>query len=290
MTDIDSNELESLKDGKNEACNNLISQTDKNLGIFHLELSNFRTLLDYSLNENHNNSLKKSSKLLISYGDKILSIIDQGLVDVEEDTQTIASLTENLERKKRIKKSSSLFDINFLSLKKDYQNIIIDKDRLSPTVDFFYEKFNELKVSIFRYEFKPKTKNDVFERYYFDTLKIINKNDNPEPIIRIVASSKQIFEDKNSCEIAANRIVQQYKDQKVQSERFIVSDSRNNEYWFRLRSYCSDSFFSSKYYFRLHVSFDSDDFLGKNFLNEPQVYNYHLTLLELMGYQFKNKK
>ena len=92
-----------------------------------------------------------------------------------------------------------MFKIRFLSFKNDYNELILDKDKFDPTVDFFYEKFKRLKVSVFRYEFKPETKNNVFENYYFYTYKIMDKNDNPEPIIRIIASSKEIYDDLDSC-------------------------------------------------------------------------------------------
>ena len=100
-----------------------------------------------------------------------------------------------------------MFGIRFLSFKKDFQDIITDRDKLDPTVEFFYQKFDKLKVSVFRYEFKPKAKNDVFERYYFDTLKIMDKNDNPEPIVRVVAFSKQIYEDRDICYVAAKKLL-----------------------------------------------------------------------------------
>jgi len=212
LTDIENDDLNNKKINKNKTCNDIFIQAKKNLEVFQLELSNFRTLLNYSLNENHNNSLKKSSKLLISYSDKILSIIEQDLVNIENENKSIVLLEKNLLRKKKIEKNSSLFNIRFLSLKKDYDNIITEKDKFDPTVDFFYENFKKLKVSVFRYEFLPEIKNDVFKRYYFYTYKIIDKNDNPEPIIQITASSKEIYENEKSCEIAKNEIINKYNN------------------------------------------------------------------------------
>ena len=278
LTDIKNDDLNNKKINKNKTCNDILFQAKKNLEVFQLELSNFRTLLNYSLNENHNNSLKKSSKLLISYSDKILSIIEQGLVNIENENKSIVMLEKNLLRKKKIEKNSSLFNIRFLSLKKDYDNIITEKDKFDPTVDFFYENFKKLKVSVFRYEFLPQTKNKVFESYYFYTYKIMNKNDNPEPIVKMIASSKEIYDDINSCEVAANKIVKEYKAQKNISNSFIVSDMNNEEYSFGISSGCFSSFFSSKFYFNLAVGVDRVD-----------NYNSH-ALLNLMGYNFEGNE
>ena len=131
-------------------------------------------------------------------------------------------------------------------------------------------------MSVFRYEFQPETKNDVFERYYFYTYKIIDKNDNPEPIVKIVAFSKEIYENEKSCERARYNIINEYKNQKGISKFFTVSDPYNNEYRFSIRSRtCSSSIFSSKFSFNLAVGIDRVD-----------RYNSH-ALLNLMGYNFK---
>ena len=276
LTDVENDELNNKKNNKDKTCNDIFVQTEKNLKVFHLELSNFRILLNYSLNENHNNSLKKSSELLFSYNDKILSIIEQGIINLENQVKIIASLEEDLLRKNKNEKNSSLFNIRFLSNKKKYKEIVLDKDRHDPTVDFFYENFDKLKVSVFRYEFQPETKNDVFERYFFYTMKIIDKNDNPEPIIRITASSKEIYENEKSCEIAKYRIINEYKNQKEISEFFTVSDPYDNEYRFSINSRtCSSSLFSSKFSFNLVVGIDRID-----------NYNSH-ALLNLMRYNFE---
>jgi len=276
LTDVENDELNNKKNNKDKTCNDIFVQAEKNLKVFHLELSNFRILLNYSLNENHNNSLKKSSELLTSYNDKILSIIEQGIINLENQVKIIASLEEDLLRKNKNEKNSSLFNIRFLSNKKKYKEIVLDKDRHDPTVDFFYENFDKLKVSVFRYEFQPETKNDVFERYFFYTMKIIDKNDNPEPIIRITASSKEIYENEKSCEIAKYRIINEYKNQKEISEFFTVSDPYDNEYRFSINSRtCSSSLFSSKFSFNLVVGIDRID-----------NYNSH-ALLNLMRYNFE---
>jgi len=276
LTDVENDDLNNKKNNKDKTCNDIFVQAEKNLKIFHLELSNFRILLNYSLNENHNNSLKKSSELLTSYNDKILSIIEQGIINLENQVKIIASLEEDLLRKNKNEKNSSLFNIRFLSNKKKYKEIVLNKDRHDPTVDFFYENYDKLKVSVFRYEFQPETKNDVFERYFFYTMKIIDKNDNPEPIIRITASSKEIYENEKSCEIAKYRIINEYKNQKEISEFFTVSDPYDNEYRFSIRSRtCSSSLFSSKFSFNLVVGIDRID-----------DYNSH-ALLNLMRYNFE---
>ena len=276
LTDVENDDLNNKKNNKDKTCNDIFVQAEKNLKVFHLELSNFRILLNYSLNENHNNSLKKSSELLTSYNDKILSIIEQGIINLENQVKIIASLEEDLLRKNKNEKNSSLFNIRFLSNKKKYKEIVLNKDRHDPTVDFFYENYDKLKVSVFRYEFQPETKNDVFERYFFYTMKIIDKNDNPEPIIRITASSKEIYENEKSCEIAKYRIINEYKNQKEISEFFTVSDPYDNEYRFSIRSRtCSSSLFSSKFSFNLVVGIDRID-----------NYNSH-ALLNLMRYNFE---
>lgn len=276
LTDVENDALNNKKNNKDKTCNDIFVQAEKNLKVFHLELSNFRILLNYSLNENHNNSLKKSSELLTSYNDKILSIIEQGIINLENQVKIIASLEEDLLRKNKNEKNSSLFNIRFLSNKKKYKEIVLNKDRHDPTVDFFYENYDKLKVSVFRYEFQPETKNDVFERYFFYTMKIIDKNDNPEPIIRITASSKEIYENEKSCEIAKYRIINEYKNQKEISEFFTVSDPYDNEYRFSIRSRtCSSSLFSSKFSFNLVVGIDRID-----------NYNSH-ALLNLMRYNFE---
>jgi hypothetical protein len=279
LTDVENDDLNNKKINKDKTCNDIFVQAEKNLEVFHLELSNFRILLNYSLNENHNNSLKKSSELLTSYNDKILSIIEQGIVNIENQVKIIASLEEDLLRKNKNEKNSSLFNIRFLSNKKKYKEIVLDKDRHDPTVDFFYENYDKLKVSVFRYEFQPETKNDVFERYYFYTMKIIDKNDNPEPIIKITASSKEIYENEKSCEIAKYRIINEYKNQKKFQNSFTVSDPYDNEYRFSIRSRtCSSSLFSSKFSFNLVVGIDRID-----------NYNSH-ALLNLMRYNFEGNE
>ena len=58
LVDINNTDLIAKKNNKEKKWKNLINQTEKNLKISNLELSNFRLLLNYSLNENHNNSLK----------------------------------------------------------------------------------------------------------------------------------------------------------------------------------------------------------------------------------------
>ena len=301
ITEIKSDKLQNMIINKDQSCNNLILQSEKNLKVLQLELSNFRTLLNYSLNENHNNSLKKSSELLVSYNDKILSLLNQGFVNIKKDTQSIDLLTENLQREKLLKKRSSLFGIKFLSFKKDFQDIITDRDKLDPTVEFFYQKFDKLKVSVFRYEFKPEAKNDVFEKYYFDTLKIMDKNDNPEPIVRVVAFSKQIYEDRDICYVAAKKVVNQLVDQKelpkfigstANATTFRLLDSNNNEYIFSYSSYCSSSFFSNKYYFNVIVGIENN-LLGKvteSLIDELKINREHYNILKLMGHEFKDKE
>ncbi len=301
MADIESDKLQNMKINKDQLCNNLILQSEENLKVLQLELSNFRTLLNYSLNENHNNSLKKSSELLVSYNDKILSLLDQGFVKIEKDTQSINLLTENLQREKLLRKRSSLFGIKFLSFKNDYLNNIIDNDKLDPTVEFFYQKFDKLKVSIFRYEFNPEAKNDIFERYYFDTLKIIDKNDNPEPVVRVVAFSKQIYDDRDICYVAAKKVVNQLIEQKelprfvnsvADATTFRLLDSNNNEYMFSYSSYCNSSFFSNKYSFSVQVGIEAH-LLGKvteSLIDDLAISRQHYNILKLMGYKFTDKK
>ena len=51
LTDIENDDLNNKKINKNKTCNDIFIQAKKNLEVFQLELSNFRTLLNYSLNE-----------------------------------------------------------------------------------------------------------------------------------------------------------------------------------------------------------------------------------------------
>ena len=53
LINIENDDLNNKKINKDKTCKNLFFQTEKNLEFFLLELSNFRTLLNYSLNENH---------------------------------------------------------------------------------------------------------------------------------------------------------------------------------------------------------------------------------------------
>ena len=64
--------------------------------------------------------------------------------------------------------------------------------------------------------------------------KIKDKNDNPEPIIRIIASSKEIYDDLNSCYAAADKLIKEYKDQKEINDNFIVSTQMKMNIVFKL--------------------------------------------------------
>ena len=81
--------------------------TKKNLNLIQKEFSNFRLLLNYSLNESHNNKLKKSSQLLVSYNESVLDILDKSIKNV------------NLQNK----------EINNLIAQKKYKDVKISRDR-----------------------------------------------------------------------------------------------------------------------------------------------------------------
>ena len=268
---------------KDNSCTNLFLKTEKNLKIAHLELSNLRILLDYSLNENHNNSLKKSSKLLTAYNDEILSILNEGLITLKEKKKSITNLEASLAEKNRIEGHSSVFNIRLLSFKNTYKNLIKkDGKKIDATVDFYYENFEKLKISIFKYEFEPVSKNEVFDKYYFLTYRIIDKNDNSEPIVGVIAETEDKFENNSECEKARSNLISEYKNQKKINlpyeginSTFLVSDSKGNNYSFYLHSSCSERIFSSK----LSIVF--------KVLMSKGAGNYY-TLLDLMGYKFKN--
>ena len=77
--------------------------------------------------------------------------------------------------KDQLNNQSMIFNIKLLDNINNYKDIILDKKTDDPTIDFYYEKFDKLKVSKFRYEFNVKNKNSFFNKYYLYTYKLINK-------------------------------------------------------------------------------------------------------------------
>ena len=172
---ISNEEIEKKINSKNSFCSKLFADTENNLNLIQKELSNFRLLLNYSLNENHNNKLKKSSKLLMSYNDSVLDILDKSIKNVNLKNKKIENLIAQKKYKDQLNNQSMIFNIKLLDNINNYKDIILDKKTYDPTIDFYYEKFDRLKVSKFRYEFNVKNKNSFFNKYYLYTYKLINK-------------------------------------------------------------------------------------------------------------------
>ena len=86
---ISNEEIEKKINLKYSFCRKLIVDIKKNLNLIQKEFSNFRLLLDYSLNESHNNKLKKSSQLLISYNETVLDILDKSIKNVSLQNKII---------------------------------------------------------------------------------------------------------------------------------------------------------------------------------------------------------
>ena len=102
--------------------------------------------------------------------------------------------------------------------------LILDKDKFDPTVDFFFEKFKKLKVSVFRYEFEPESKNDVFEHYYFYTYKIMDKVGSAK-YFNSYSQSDIPSVDLNATEVSAK--LAQPSAKMTYSKREIVTQSQN---------------------------------------------------------------
>ena len=93
-------------------CNKLFVDTKKNLNLIQKEFSNFRLLINYSLNENHNNNLKKSSQLLISYNETVLDILNKSIKNVNLQNKKIKNLIAQKKYKDKLNNQSMILSLN----------------------------------------------------------------------------------------------------------------------------------------------------------------------------------
>lgn len=263
---ISNEEIEKKINLKYSFCNKLIIDTKKNLNLIQKEFSNFRLLLNYSLNENHNNKLKKSSQLLMSYNETVLDILDKSIKNVNLQNKKINNLIAQKKYKDKLNNQSMVFNIKLLDNINNYKDIILDKSTDDPTIDFYYEKFDKLKVSKFQYEFNAKNKNNFFNKYYLYTYKLINKKNSFEPIVGILAEGSGMFKNLETCRAAENQVLKEYSEQKSinKNQSFNVVDIKNQNYFFNLRTSCYEKIFSTKYTLVFRVEIENIQFNNYN--------------------------
>ena len=275
---ISNEEIEKKINSKNSFCSKLFADTENNLNLIQKELSNFRLLLNYSLNENHNNKLKKSSQLLMSYNDSVLDILDKSIKNVNLQNKKIKNLIAQKKYKDQLNNQSMIFNIKLLDNINNYKDIILDKNTDDPTIDFYYEKFDKLKVSKFQYEFNVKNKNNFFNKYYLYTYKLINKKNFFEPIVGVLAEGSSIFKNLETCQAAENQVLKEYNKQKNinKNQSFNVVDIKKQNYFFNLRTGCYEKTFSTKYTLVFKIEIENIQFNNYNgLLNlmNPEINN-----------------
>lgn len=263
---ISNKEIKKKIKSKYSFCKKLFVDTKKNLNLIQKEFSNFRLLINYSLNENHNNNLKKSSQLLISYNETVLDILNKSIKNVNLQNKKIKNLIAQKKYKDKLNNQSMIFNIKLLDNINNYKDLILDKSTNDPTVDFYYEKFDRLKVSKFQYEFNVKNKNNFFNKYYLYTYKLINKKNSFEPIVGILAEGSSIFKNLETCLAAENKVLKEYSKQKSinKKESFNVIDTKNQNYFFNLRTGCYEKIFSTKYTLVFRVEIENIQFNNYN--------------------------
>lgn len=263
---ISNKEIKKKIKSKYSFCKKLFVDTKKNLNLIQKEFSNFRLLINYSLNENHNNNLKKSSQLLISYNETVLDILNKSIKNVNLQNKKIKNLIAQKKYKDKLNNQSMIFNIKLLDNINNYKDLILDKSTNDPTVDFYYEKFDRLKVSKFQYEFNVKNKNNFFNKYYLYTYKLINKKNSFEPIVGILAEGSSIFKNLETCLAAENKVLKEYSKQKSinKNESFNVIDTKNQNYFFNLRTGCYEKIFSTKYTLVFRVEIENIQFNNYN--------------------------
>jgi hypothetical protein len=251
---------------KSSFCNKLLVDTKKNLNLIQKEFSNFRLLLNYSLNESHNNKLKKSSQLLVSYNESVLDILDKSIKNVNLQNKEINNLIAQKKYKDQLNNQSKIFNIKLLDNIKNYKDLILDESTDDPTIDFYYEKFDKLKVSKFKYEFNVKNNNNFFNKYYLYTYKLINKKNSFEPIVGILAEGSSIFKNLETCRAAENQVLKEYSEQKNinKNQSFNVVDIKNQNYFFNLRTSCYEKIFSTKYTLVFRIEIENIQFNNYN--------------------------
>ena len=263
---IGNEEIEKKINSKNSFCSKLFADTGNNLNLIQKELSNFRLLLNYSLNENHNNKLKKSSQLLMSYNDSVLDILDKSIKNVNVQNKKINNLIAQKKYKDQLNNQSMIFNIKLLDNINNYKDIILDKNTDDPTIDFYYEKFGKLKVSKFQYEFNVKNKNNFFNKYYLYTYKLINKKNSFEPIVGVLAEGSSIFKNLETCQAAENKVLNEYSKQKKinKNQSFNVVDIKKQNYFFNLKTGCYEKVFSTKYTLIFKIEIENIQFNNYN--------------------------
>ena len=159
-----------------------------------------------------------------------------------------------------------IFNIKLLDNINNYKDIILDKNTDDPTIDFYYEKFDKLKVSKFQYEFKVKNKNNFFNKYYLYTYKLINKKNSFEPIVGVLAEGSSIFKNLETCQAAENQVLKEYNKQKNvnKNQSFNVVDIKKQNYFFNLRTGCYEKTFSTKYTLVFKIEIENIQFNNYN--------------------------
>ncbi len=109
---ISNKEIKKKIKSKYSFCKKLFVDTKKNLNLIQKEFSNFRLLINYSLNENHNNNLKKSSQLLISYNETVLDILNKSIKNVNLQNKKIKNLIAQKKYKDKLNNQSMILSLN----------------------------------------------------------------------------------------------------------------------------------------------------------------------------------
>ena len=170
----------------------------------------------------------------MSYNDSVLDILDKSIKNVNLKNKKIKNLIAQKKYKDQLNNQSMIFNIKLLDNINNYKDIILDKKTYDPTIDFYYEKFDRLKVSKFRYEFNVKNKNSFFNKYYLYTYKLINKKNFFEPIVGVLAEGSSIFKNLETCQAAENQVLKEYNKQKNvnKNQSFNVVDIKKQNYFF----------------------------------------------------------
>ena len=214
----------------------------------------------------------------MSYNDSVLDILDKSIKNVNLQNTKINNLIAQKKYKDKLNNQSMIFNIKLLDNINNYKDIILDKNTDDPTIDFYYEKFDKLKVSKFQYEFKVKNKNNFFNKYYLYTYKLINKKNSFEPIVGILAEGSSIFKNLETCQAAENQVLKEYNKQKKinKNQNFNVVDIKKQNYFFNLRTGCYEKVFSTKYTLIFKIEIENirfNNYNGLLNLMSPEINN-----------------
>ena len=214
----------------------------------------------------------------MSYNDSVLDILDKSIKNVNLQNTKINNLIAQKKYKDKLNNQSMIFNIKLLDNINNYKDIILDKNTDDPTIDFYYEKFDKLKVSKFQYEFKVKNKNNFFNKYYLYTYKLINKKNSFEPIVGILAEGSSIFKNLETCQAAENQVLKEYNKQKKinKNQNFNVVDIKEQNYFFNLRTGCYEKVFSTKYTLIFKIEIENirfNNYNGLLNLMSPEINN-----------------